>query len=168
MAKPVVITVKENVSDLKTLYRKSAVHLRPRYKMLLLIAGGLTSSQELAAKTGVSRNSVANWKHIYNQGGIDQLMSDQRGGDFKSNISASDKEKIEKKISDPKKAFTSFGQAQAWLKEELGIDKNYHAVNKYLKRNFGAKLKVGRKSHVKKDEAAVAVFKKPTRGAKTY
>jgi transposase len=96
------------------------------------------------------------------------LTADQRGGDFKSNISDEDKEKIEKKLSDPKNAFTSFAEAQAWLKSELGIDKKYHAVNKYLKRNFGAKLKVGRKSHVKKDEAAAAVFKKPIRGAKTY
>lgn len=168
MAKSVVINVKENICDLKVLHSKAPIHLRPRYKMLLLIAGGQTSSQELASKTGVSRNTIATWKRSYNDGGIEQLMSDQRGGDFRSDISADDKKKIEKKISDPKKAFTSFGQAQAWLKEELGIDKNYHAVNKYLKRNFGAKLKVGRKSHVKKDEAAVAVFKKPSRGAKTY
>jgi transposase len=168
MAKSVVVTVKENISDLKGLYGKAPIHLRPRYKMLLLIVGGQTSSQDLAAKTGVSRNTIANWKRSYSEGGIEQLTSDLRGGDFKSNISAADKNKIEKKLSDPKKAFTSFTQAQAWLKEELGIDKNYHAVNKYLKRNFGAKLKVGRKSHVKKDEAAVAVFKKPVREAKTY
>lgn len=168
MAKSVIVTVKENISDLKMLYSKAPIHLRPRYKMLLTIAGGQSSSQELAAKTGVSRNTIAAWKRSYNEGGIDLLMSDQRGGDFKSNISADDKKKIEKKLSDPKKAFTSFTEAQTWLKEQLGIDKNYHAVNKYLKRNFGAKLKVGRKSHVKKDEAAVAVFKKPARGAKTY
>jgi transposase len=168
MAKSVVINVKESTSDLKVMYGKAPVHLRPRYKMLLLMAGGQTSSQELAAKTGVSRNSIATWKRSYSEGGIEQLASDLRGGDYKSNISPDDKKKIEKKLSDPKKAFTSFAEAQAWLKSELGIDKNYHAVNKYLKRNFGAKLKVGRKSHVKKDEAAVAVFKKPTRGAKTY
>ena len=168
MSKSIVITVKENIPDLKVLFSKAPIHLRPRYKMLMLIAGGQTSLQELAAKTGVNRNSIAAWKRSYNEGGMQQLIADQRGGDFKSNISDDDKKKIEKKISDPKNAFTSFAQAQAWLKEELGIDKNYHAVNKYLKRNFGAKLKVGRKSHVKKDEAAVAVFKKPTRGAKTY
>ena len=168
MAKSVSIIVKEPVADLKELYSKAPVHLRPRYKMLILIAGGCTSSQELAAKTGASRNSIATWKQAYNAGGLNQLSNDRRGGDFISDISAADKKKIEKKLSDPKKAFTSFGEAQAWLKEELGIDKKYHAVNKYLKRNFGAKLKVGRKSHVKKDEAAVAVFKKPTRGAKTY
>lgn len=168
MAKSVLVNVKESIFDLKVLYGKAPVHLRPRYKMLLLIAGGQTSSQELAARTGVSRNTIASWKGNYNEGGIERLTSDLRGGDFKSDISAGDKKKIEKKISDPKNAFTSFGQAQAWFKEELGIDKNYHAVNKYLKRNFGAKLKVGRKSHVKKDEAAVAVFKKPARGTKTY
>jgi transposase len=168
MAKSVIVNVKENISDLKVLYSKAPIHLRPRYKMLLLIVSGQTSSQELAAKTGVSRNSIAAWKRSYSDGGIERLTSDLRGGDFKSNITVDEKKKIEKKLSDPRKAFTSFTEAQAWLKEELGIDKNYHAVNKYLKRNFGAKLKVGRKSHVKKDEAAVAVFKKPTRGAKTY
>jgi len=168
MATPLIITVKENIPDLKILYSKAPIHLRPRYKMILLIAGGQMSSTELAAKTGVSRNTISTWKRSYSEGGIEKLTSDQRGGDFKSNISDDDKKKIEQKITDPKKAFTSFIDAQAWLKQELGIDKNYHAVNKYLKRNFGAKLKVGRKSHVKKDEAAVAVFKKPTRGAKTY
>lgn len=37
----------------------------------------------------------------------------------------------------------------------------YHAVNKYVKRKFGARLKVGRKSHVQKSPADEAVFKKP-------
>lgn len=168
MAKPVIIQVKESISELKILYSKAPVHLRPRYKMLLLIAGGLTSSQELAAKTGVSRNTIAAWKRAYSIGGINQITSDQRGGDFKSNISTEDKKKIEEKLSNPVNAFTFFAEAQLWLKEELGIDKKYHAVNKYLKRNFGAKLKVGRKSHVKKDEAAVAVFKKPINEPKTH
>ena len=165
MAKSLIITVKEPAAELKAMYRKAAIHLRPRYKMLILISGGMLSSLELAAKTGVSRNTIAIWKQAYNAGGIEQISADQRGGDFISDISAADKEKIEKKLSDPREAFTSFGQAQVWLKEELGIDKKYHAVNKYLKRNFGAKLKVCRKSHVKKDEAAAAVFKNTKREA---
>ncbi|MEJ0105393.1 MAG: hypothetical protein WDO19_23800 [Bacteroidota bacterium] len=37
----------------------------------------------------------------------------------------------------------------------------YHAVNKYVKRKYGARLKVSRKSHVLKSPAAEAVFKKP-------
>lgn len=39
----------------------------------------------------------------------------------------------------------------------------YHAVNKYVKRKFGAKLKVARKSHIKKDEKQVEEFKKNSR-----
>ncbi len=168
MAKAVIISVKETSEELKKLKNNSPIHLQARLKMLILIAGGLTSSVELAAKTGVSRNSIASWKVDYREGGIEQLISDHRGGDYLSGITDEQKKKIEMKLSDPKDAFTSFGQAQDWLKQELGIEKQYHAVNKYLKRNFGAKLKVGRKSHVKKDEAAVAVFKKPTRIHKTY
>jgi CBS domain containing-hemolysin-like protein len=40
------------------------------------------------------------------------------------------------------------------------MDINYHTVNKYVKRKFGAKLKVARKSHVNKSEEAVIEFKK--------
>jgi transposase len=47
-----------------------------------------------------------------------------------------------------------------WINEKFNLDMNYQAVNKYLKRHFGTKLKVGRKSHVNKDENAAALFKK--------
>ncbi len=36
----------------------------------------------------------------------------------------------------------------------------YITLVKYTKRHFGTKIKVARKSHVKKDEEAVATFKK--------
>jgi len=154
------VTVNESVEDLKRLYTKAAVHIRPRLKMLQYLSKGIYAIDALAAKTGASRNAVACWKRTYKTGGLTALCADKRGGDFRSGIDATGKEKIAAKLSDPKNAFTSFGQAQAWINEELGTDKKYHAINKYLKRNFGARLKVGRKSHVKKDETAVAAFKK--------
>ncbi|MBK8442993.1 MAG: hypothetical protein IPL35_06080 [Sphingobacteriales bacterium] len=40
----------------------------------------------------------------------------------------------------------SYKEAQQWLKSELGIEKQYNTVRMYLKRNFGTKLKVGRKA----------------------
>ncbi|MBS1614904.1 MAG: hypothetical protein JST06_02165 [Bacteroidetes bacterium] len=48
------------------------------------------------------------------------------------------------------------------------MEMSYHATKNYLKRNLGVKLKEGRRSHVKKDEAAVAVIKKPVRGTGTH
>lgn len=162
MAIRLIIAVKETEEELKALLRKTSLHQRPRIKMLLHIAKGESTSAALAAATGATPESISNWKKKYNSGGLDALLSDARGGDFRSGLSQEQKQKIQEKVSSPTDALTSYKQAQTWLKEELEVEKNYHAVNKYLKRNFGTKLKVGRKSHVKKDEAAIAVFKKPT------
>lgn len=159
------ITVSESVSDLQTRHTKASAALRPRIKMLLCLVKGITATDQITARTGISGNTIRLWKHKYASGGIDALLHEGRGGDRRSGLSAEQKQAIAQKISSPADALRSYKEAQVWLKDELGIEKNYHALNKYLKRNFNAKLKVGRKSHVKKDEAAVAVFKKPARGA---
>ena len=67
---------------------------------------------------------------------------------------------IHRRLTSPKDAFTSYVDLINWIVENYipnGI--NYHTVNKYVKRHFGAKLKVSRKSHIKKDENAVDTFK---------
>jgi transposase len=163
MPATLAIEVKETPEYLKAAHSKAAPHLLPRIKMLLVIAKGTTAVKDIAAKTGVSTESIRIWKNKYRAAGLEGLLHESRGGDKRSGITAEQKQKIEEKLSNPKDAFRSYGEAQAWLKTELGITKEYHAFNKYLKRNWGTKLKVGRKSHVKKDEAAVAVFKKPAR-----
>lgn len=165
MAATFQIKVTESGEQLKARQGVVAAYMRPRIKMLVFIADGTTTVSALCAKLGISAPTLKDWKTRYREGGIEALLREGRGGDKRSGISAGQKQLIADKLSNPQNAFRSYGEAQAWLKTELGIQKEYHALNKYLKRNFGTKLKVGRKSHVKKDEAAVAVFKKPTRGA---
>jgi transposase len=162
MATRISVLVKETKEELKKALSKASAHQRPRLKMLLLLSEGISDTATLSAKTGADRNSIAGWKKRYNNSGIEALLDDARGGDKRSGITPEQKQKIAMKLSDPEEAFRSYGEAQAWLLQEMGISKEYHAFNKYLKRNWGTKLKVGRKSHVKKDEAAVAVFKKPS------
>ncbi len=163
MAHAKELMVKETASALRLLHNKSAPHLRPRLKMLQWILKSVHSIDDLSAKVGASRNAIAIWKRTYQKGGLSALLDDKRGGDFRSGIDTAAKKKIAEKLSNPKEAFKSFGEAQDWINKELGMDKQYHAVNKYLKRNFGTKLKVGHKSHVKKDEEAVAFFKNAAR-----
>jgi transposase len=163
MPATLAIEVKETLEELKAAHSKASIHLRPRLKMLLTIAKGVTAVKDIAAKTGVSAESVRIWKNKYRIAGIEGLLHEGRGGDKRSGITEEQKQKIQAKLCTPRGAFRSYKEAQAWLQNELGIEKEYHALNKYLKRNWGTKLKVGRKSHVKKDEAAVAVFKKPAR-----
>jgi len=158
------IKIKEDKVTLQKLKSQSGSHLHPRIKMLLaLLAESTTTNAELAAATGASLRSIARWVKNYTTGGLDALLAEGRGGDHRSGISEEKKKQLANKLSDPKSGFRSYGEAKAWAEKELGIEKEYHAFNKYLKRNFNTKLKVGRKSHVKKDDAAIAVFKKPTR-----
>ena len=129
--------------------------------MLLAIVNGITSTQQLVLKTKANRNSIAIWKNVYSEQGIDGLLQEARGGRRPSAISAGQKLQLEQKLSDPKGGFTSYKQAMDWINQTFGLQMEYHAVNKYLKRNFGTKLKVGRKTHINKDQNATALFKKP-------
>jgi transposase len=163
MSAPINIAVSESVEELKSVLSKTTDYLKPRVRMLLHITRGLHISGGLAAKTGLSIPTILSYKKKYAAGGLEALLKESRGGDKRSGLSTDQKALIKTKLSDPKNGLRSYVEMQAWLKAELGIEKEYHALNKYLKRNFGTKLKVGRKSHVKKDEAAVAVFKKSAR-----
>lgn len=162
---PLIVSILQTPEELQIRKQKCAAHLRPRVKMLQLLAeDGWLSNQELANKTGASLRTVARWIKIYTTAGIDTLLSEARGGDQLSGFTPEDLQQIKERLSDPVNAFTSYKEAVEWINTTFGINKSYPAVNNMLKRRFGTKLKVGRKSHVKKDEAAVAVFKKPGRG----
>jgi len=162
------IQVTESKEVLKKQLQTVDNYLKPRIKMLLYIQGGTTAVGVLCAKLGVSNPTLRNWKVKYAAGGLQRLLSEGRGGDFRSGYSQEQKQKIEQKLKDPKNGLQSYTDLQNWMEEELGVKKNYHALNKYVRRNHGASLKVGRKSHVKKDDTAVAVFKKPGRERQTY
>ena len=95
------------------------------------------------------------------------MLHEGRGGSIGA-IDQQGKEQIALLLADPKNCFLSFEQARRWINETLGLDLEYHAVNKYLVRNFGVRMKVGRRSHVLKDETATADYKKPSPGAGTY
>lgn len=128
--------------------------------MLLALVGGITSTNELAHKTKANRNSILNWKNIYRSQGLEGLLAEGRGGKRYGALNEQQKAMLQKKLSEAKGGFTSYKQATEWINTTFGVDMNYHAVNMYLKRNFGTKLKVGRKTHINKDDNAAALFKK--------
>ena len=50
-----------------------------------------------------------------------------------------------------------------WVESTLKKEIKYNTLLKYTNREFGASVKVARKSHVKKDPEAVFAFKKTSR-----
>jgi hypothetical protein len=67
---------------------------------------------------------------------------------------------MEQKLKDPKNGLAGYVELQEWVETEFKKEVKYNTVLKYAMRHFGSKVKVARKSHVKKDEKAVSTFKK--------
>jgi transposase len=162
MANPLKIMVKETLQELKKMLKSSPPHYSPKLKMLMVIKQSEfdLNKNELADQVGVNHNSIQNWRKKYLAGGIKALLSDGRIGFKPSMISKETHEQIRVKLNNPQGAFTSFKDLQYWVDSHFVKGVNYNSLRHYVKKHFGAKLKVARKSHVKKDKEAVQIFKK--------
>jgi transposase len=155
-----VIKVKETVSQLRLLQKQTPSRFKALQMLVLLKQQGAMSKYVLANQLGSSHSSVGKWRSQYLLEGIEGLLTENRKGTKKAAISAKANAALSNRLNNPKQGFRSFIEVQQWLVTEFGIEMEYHAVNKYVKRKFGARLKVSRKSHVLKSPADEAVFKK--------
>lgn len=162
MAYALKIVVKESLPLLKKMLKNSPVHHSPKIKMLLVIKESefAMSKNELAEQTGTSHHSIQTWRKKYQTGGIKLLLKDGRIGFRPSVVTDEAHEQLRIKLHNPIGAFTSFKDIQHWIDTNFIKGIKYNSLRHYIKRHFGAKLKVARKSHVKKDKEAAHIFKK--------
>lgn len=161
MLQPKQVIVKESVSALRLYQRRFSSKFKAIQMLITIKQQGSLSKDKLGFLIRSSHSSVLKWRNIYLSGGIEALLIENRGGFKKGKITLSAGKKLASRLNNAKEGFRSFIEIQQWLLNEFGIDMQYHAVNKYVKRKFGARLKVSRKSHVQKSPADEAVFKKP-------
>jgi len=164
MALPLQISIKETASQLKALQRQHGELIRKRLLMLLEIKKhektGI-SKRDLSAITGINHNSIVKWRKMYNANGIDSLLKHGRIGGFKKSVISKEEHKqIEKLMKDPKNGIRGYSELLEWVNKEFSKDLKYITVLKYVQRHFGTKIKVARKSHVKKDLEMAEAFKK--------
>lgn len=157
------IIVKESLPELRLLQRQYPGKYKALQMLIILKKQGPLSKSNLSILTGASDKSIHIWRKQYISGGLEQMLKENRGGKKPGKITGAIHEKLSKRLYSPKEGFRSFIEIQHWLLQECGIEMQYHAINKYVKRRFGARLKVSRKSHVQKSPADEAVFKKPVR-----
>lgn len=83
-------------------------------------------------------------------------------GKHKSNgiITPAINEQIVEQLSSPTSAFTSYIDLQQWLQENHLPTVSYRVVHHHAHTKLKVSLKLARKSHIKKDDKAVEVFKK--------
>jgi transposase len=163
MSKAKLLIIKESQKELVQLRKNSSDTKSKRLLMLIELKkekGNAISKRDLAKRIGVDPNSITSWKKLYEQSGIDGIMSDGRIGFKASIVSKEEHKKLELKLKDPKNGIRGYVELLDWVKTELSKDMKYITLVKYAERHFGSKIKVARKSHVKKDDQAVETFKK--------
>lgn len=163
MSYPKQIKVKESLSELKRILKNSSPLIAPRIRMLIELKKNEKqgiSKRDLADLIGVNHNSVQTWRTMYLKGGLKLLQSHNKKGFKPSVFTKEEHAAIEKKLKDPTNGLRGYVELLAWIEQEFKKQVKYNTLLKYCIRNFGSKVKVARKSHIKKDEAAVDAFKK--------
>lgn len=139
--------------------------MQPRVRMLIAIhrAGDSgISKRQLMEQIGACSQSIHNWRTAYRKGGIAALLYNGRKGKSgrPSVFSKEEHKRLEQKLHAPRNGLVGYVELKEWIKEEFKKDVKYNTVVKYSTRHFGSGVKTARKSHIKKDEAAVGAFKK--------
>jgi transposase len=162
MALPKSIQVKESLKELKLLQKKSKLLFQPRLRMLQVIKQSekALSKKALAQLVGVNHNSIQKWRTMYLEGGLEGLLSHKTTASAPFMFTKEEREKIFNKLSDPKGGIRGYKELLVWVEKELGKTVKYNSLMVFCRNQFGTKIKVARKSHVKKNQNAVEAFKK--------
>lgn len=163
MALPKKIVIKETTIEIKKLLKQSIPFIGQRLRVLLILKQNEEigiSKRDVANLSGVDPNSVQNWRSLYIKSGIEGLMKHQKVGFKKSVFTAVEHKKLEEKLNDPLNGLQGYVELKSWIEKETGRVFHYNTLLYYCIKNFKSSVKVARKSHVKKDDNKVAIFKK--------
>jgi transposase len=163
MAHPKMFIIIETEKEIKKLMSKSSAFIAQRLRVLLLFKqneGSGISKRDLAKLAGVDPNSVQKWRTLYINQGLRGLIEHNRTGFKPSVFSKIEHEKLETILNDAQNGLQGYVELKAWIEKESGKTFNYNTLLFYCIRNFGSRVKVARKSHIKKNENDVDTFKK--------
>ena len=163
MSSPRAFKIKESENDIKKRMKASSSMIGKRLHALLIFKRNEStgiSKREVSDEIGVNHNSIQTWRTKYIEGGIEGLMSHDNIGYKPSIIDHRQEKALKRKLNDPANGMVGFNELLAWFNTTFKTEMNYKTFHGYVVRKFDAKVKVARKSHVKKDPAAVEAFKK--------
>lgn len=157
--------LKESIPELRELRRKTKNH-RLKVRLLYLIIkeeGRFKTLASIAEYLDTSVSSLRRWRISYQTKGLTGLLTVSNGGKRREVVTSEMHKALDVKVKDSENPFLGYNHAIEWIKEKFGVELKYNTLRTYMKRHFKTKLKVPRKSHYKKDEKAVELFKKPSK-----
>lgn len=163
MSAPKTFKIKESESEIKKLMKSSNPMISKRLHALLVFKKNEISgiSRRLVSdEIGVNHNSVQTWRNMYIEGGIEILMSHSNIGYKPSIINADQAKALNEQLNNPFNGIVGFRELLDWFNKTFETNINYKTFHGFVVRRFNAKIKVARKTHIKKDAQAVETFKK--------
>jgi transposase len=151
-----------SVGELKIiLSEQRTIANRQKIQALYWLKAGLSPSlTDVAERLGVHRITVHRWLKQYSVGGLTSLLkigkSNGRPGVIPQAIIAG----LSKKLSEESCEFKTYKYIGKWVEDKYQISVKYQTLHKQVHYRMKAKLKVPRRSSIKKDNAAGIEFKK--------
>ena len=157
--------LKESIKELEDL-RSNTKNYRLKTRLLYLILKDdirFNTLDSLSQQLDVSVSSLRRWRIIYQTKGLTQLLTISNGGKRREVVTLDIHKGLEKKVNNSDDPLLGYNHAIEWVKDEFGVVLKYNTLRTYMKLHFKTKLKIPRKSHYKKDDQAVELFKKPSK-----
>ena len=129
-----------------------------RLQGIRLALEGQDGWRRIAQIVRVTTATLTKWINWYREDGIEELLARALGakGGNAPRFTPQEWERFRKQLAEG--TWRTARDAQRWLRETLGLKISRKEVCRHLGK-LGARLKVGRRSHVKKDPAATEAFK---------
>jgi transposase len=136
------ITIYESAEMLKILLsrQKSPEHFQKIQVLYLLKTKQVETITQVARVVGKNRVTVQGWLRVYQEGGLEAMLSERRSQGRKSAISEELVEILREKLSQSP-TFTSYQQIQAWLETDFGIVVSYDTVHYLVHDKLKVRLK---------------------------
>ena len=125
-----------------------------------LKAGYSQSITDVALRLGIHRITVYRWLKQHSTGGLSLLLKILHPTGRPRIIPSAVITGLSKKLSEESCEFKSYKEIAVWIEDSYQISIKYPTLYKQVKTRMKAKLKVPRRSSIKKEQSAAIEFKK--------
>ncbi len=149
----------EDASQLrKLMQQQSDSRLRTRLHLLYLLRTGVVTNRAHAAHLlGIGRNTVGQWLHQYERGGLQALLALGQAPGKASSLPGAVIAGMRAKLADPR-GCASFHELHQWVEQTYGLHTTYFVIWYTATHVLGARLAVARRTHTKKSPMPRRLF----------
>ena len=156
--------ITETADELKVImHAQIKAKIKERIQALYLLKVGIVNDiGVLACLLGRAESTLRLWFARYQTSGLSGLLAWNYHGGKRPALPEAILDALQLRLQQPE-GFRSYGEIQAWLTQEYGLEIPYKTVHKIVYYKLKAKLKVARPMSRHRQEEAVVDFKKTPR-----